>query len=323
MKSISVSVIIPLWNKESHIRDALLSVLHQTCKALEIIVVDDGSTDQSVDVVKTFHDACIDLIMQENKGASAARNRGLSKARGNLIAFLDADDEWMPTFLETTMRLYSRFPNAGAFASAYQVKHPDGHFERAKYSNLPASPWEGILRNYFRAALGNRPVLLPSSTAVKRTVLEKLGGFTESEKTCEDLELWARIAFKYPIAWSSREETIYRRDIKNPKRKTAKLTKDIKAIDTLKEGFRLCSPDKKKDILQLIGKYYKLCALNYMRYHDKTNALRCIKKSVRYSRDIYRLKHLILLALFSMPRQVWETAHNLKLFLDRTRYRYK
>lgn len=96
----TVSVVIPLYNKGKYIERALSSVLTQTYPPLEIIVVDDGSTDDGPDRVLNFNDPKIILVRQENKGPGAARNAGLARARGKYIAFLDADDEWMPSFIE-------------------------------------------------------------------------------------------------------------------------------------------------------------------------------------------------------------------------------
>lgn len=87
-------------------------------------MVDDGSTDGGMEVIKEFRDPRIRLIQQENRGVSAARNRGIEEARSELIAFLDADDEWLPLFIETILRLRSLYPNAGLYGTAYEVHYP-------------------------------------------------------------------------------------------------------------------------------------------------------------------------------------------------------
>ncbi|MGI6022871.1 MAG: glycosyltransferase family 2 protein, partial [Methanoculleus sp.] len=91
-----VSVVIPLYNKAPYIARALASVITQTCQGFEVIVIDDGSTDGGAEIVRRLDDTRIRVIRQENRGVSAARNRGIESARTDFIAFLDADDEWMP-----------------------------------------------------------------------------------------------------------------------------------------------------------------------------------------------------------------------------------
>ncbi|MGB9938210.1 glycosyltransferase family 2 protein [Methanosarcina sp.] len=100
-----VSVVIPVYNKEPHVKRALRSVLNQTVQDFEMIVINDRSTDKSLQEVKSFSDPRIRLISQENSGVSIACNRGIDEAKSELIAFLDADDEWIPDYLETILRL--------------------------------------------------------------------------------------------------------------------------------------------------------------------------------------------------------------------------
>lgn len=121
-----VSVVIPLYNKAPYVRRALGSVLAQTCAPLEIIVVDDGSTDEGPCLVEQCGDARVCLIRQPNAGPGAARNRGLAAARGEYVAFLDADDEWVPTFLQKSLALLAEHgPHVAGISSGYFL-HPPG-----------------------------------------------------------------------------------------------------------------------------------------------------------------------------------------------------
>jgi len=120
-----VSVVIPLYNKAPYIARALASVITQTCQDFEVIVIDDGSTDGGAEIVRRLDDTRIRVIRQENRGVSAARNRGIESARTDFIAFLDADDEWTPTHLEALLRLRDRYPHAGAYGTAYLIKRAD------------------------------------------------------------------------------------------------------------------------------------------------------------------------------------------------------
>ena len=135
----AVSVVIPLLNKASHISRALDSVFAQTVQDFEIIVVEGGSTDNSPEIVRGFRDPRIRLILQDKKrpGVSAARNIGIHESRSEFIAFLDADDEWRPRFLETIIRLRQRFPDAGLYATSYCLGYRS-HMVHPKVQGIPA-----------------------------------------------------------------------------------------------------------------------------------------------------------------------------------------
>jgi len=209
---IGVSVVIPLYNKERHVARAVQSVLDQTYGDLEVIVVDDGSTDGGADVVEAIHDPRVKLIRQENAGVSAARNRGIAEARAELLAFLDADDEWLPGFLETILRLNRSCPECGAYATAYDVVKMDGARRTRDLKGLPAPPWEGVIPNFFRCS----PVpLWISAAAVPRRVFDAVGVFPVGIQPGEDNDLWCRIAVRYPIAFSNQVGAVYHMEAEN------------------------------------------------------------------------------------------------------------
>jgi len=116
------SIVIPLYNKANHIKNTLQSVLDQTFTSFEIIIINDGSTDNSLGVVKAFINERILVFSIENKGVSYARNFGVAKATTELIVFLDADDTWKPHHLEDLKELHEEFPNCGMYAKAYVRK---------------------------------------------------------------------------------------------------------------------------------------------------------------------------------------------------------
>jgi len=207
-----ISVVIPLYNKARHIRRALDSVLAQTSQDLEVIVVNDGSTDGSDDVVRRYTEPRLRLVNQENAGASAARNRGIAEARADLIAFLDADDEWLQGHLATIVRLSERFPECGAYATAYEmVDRQDGR-RRPEFAGVPPPPWEGVIANYFH--LCPEPIC-SSSVAVPKRVFDSVGPFPIGVQRGEDSDMWCRIALKYPIAFSTRVGAVYHQEADN------------------------------------------------------------------------------------------------------------
>jgi glycosyltransferase involved in cell wall biosynthesis len=208
-----VSVIIPLYNKARHIQRAVNSVLAQTYQDFEVIVVDGGSTDGGADVVRGMTDPRTRLIVQKNDGVSRGRNRGVQEAAGELVAFLDADDEWLPCFLETVMGLRARYPEAGIYATAYRFSE-GGRTWRPEFVHCVASPHGGLLEDYFRAGLGPPPVWT-SATMIPKKVLLEVGGFPAGIRKGEDLHTWARIALRYRVAWSPVDAVLYHLDADN------------------------------------------------------------------------------------------------------------
>jgi glycosyltransferase involved in cell wall biosynthesis len=209
-----ISVVIPLFNKGNCIGRTIQSVLDQTVPCREIVVVDDGSTDGGHGVVERIQDDRMRLYEQTNQGPSAARNRGIAETQGELITFLDADDEWKPWFLELILHLRTRCPHAGAYATACEIHEPDGHVWMPSFREIPPAPWEGVIPNYFRSAIGDGPVWT-SAVVVPREVLDTVGSFALCNGVGEDAELWARIALRYPIAFSRRVGATYHREAEN------------------------------------------------------------------------------------------------------------
>src|SRR5450759_2144524 len=149
---IKFSIVIPLYNKEATVERAIRSALSQTIQDFEIIVVDDGSTDNGAKVVASIDDHRIRLIHQKNQGVSVARNRGIAEAKYDLIAFLDADDEWLPDFLKTILWLREKFTTCKVFATQYFFCSPDGSKRPAIVRGLPEGFLDGVLVNYFDIA---------------------------------------------------------------------------------------------------------------------------------------------------------------------------
>lgn len=203
------SIVIPLYNKGPYVERAISSILSQTVDNFEIIVVDDGSTDSGPQIVLSFKDPRIKLISQKNSGVSSARNRGIQESESDLIAFLDADDEWKPTFLETIIRLVSKYPEAGAYATAYIMYDSNGEILSPSYKQIPPSPWEGLLFNYFSVAAKVDHPLSSSGIVVPKKVFLDVGRFPVGISRGEDKDMWGRIALKYPIAFSWEVGSVY------------------------------------------------------------------------------------------------------------------
>ena len=196
----TISVIIPTYNRASLLKEALDSVLAQTYTDYEVIVIDDGSTDNTEEMMQAFlTDSRIRYIKQSNAGVSAARNHGIFEARGEWIAFLDSDDLWFPEKLEKQMAFLTEHPTAGAVCGpSYQYQ--DGRVVKDKNGEMVLG-WdrEETLELTFVLFAENCGVNA-SSVLVRKAVLHKAGLFDSSLKIGEDIDLWFRVA-RYTEFW--------------------------------------------------------------------------------------------------------------------------
>lgn len=190
-----ISIIIPLYNKKAEVERALRSVLAQTLPPVEIIVVDDGSTDGSAAVVEAMASPLVKLIRQRNAGETAARNRGMAEAIGTHFALLDADDEWRPRFLEIIVALTQEFPGAGLYCTGFEVAK-DGTLTPGR---TPAS--RGVVKDYFSESMG-RFVATASSSVLSRVVVERVGGFPEGMRLGGDQYMWTKIALAAQVVYT-------------------------------------------------------------------------------------------------------------------------
>lgn len=216
----NISVVIPLYNKEAEVERALTSVVEQSLAVGEIIVVNDGSTDNSEAVVQEFikrhPDTNIRVINQENSGVSAARNRGISEAMGEYVALLDADDWWLSNYIAEVCRLMEYFPDCDAYSTAFNVVNGVSHSRAA----VPTT--EGYISPADEALMGRYPII-PSTATLRRSTVLNCGGFPEGMRIGEDQWLWVRMIqngaqfaysptslVRYSRTASNRSASIYR-----------------------------------------------------------------------------------------------------------------
>lgn len=197
-----ISVIIPLYNKETSIAQTLECVLSQSYKDFEVVVVDDGSKDGSVVIVEQCTDPRIRLIKQNNGGVSVARNRGIQEAKGKYIAFLDADDVWDKNYLYTIAGLIRKYSDCAVFATRYKTCDVLG-VEKNIVLNKWTDMTDAIMDNYFEIASISSPPLWTSAVCVSKRALEDVGLFPVGVISGEDLLTWARLAIKNKIAYSN------------------------------------------------------------------------------------------------------------------------
>ena len=203
------SVVIPLYNKAAYVERCLRSVRAQTLTDYEVIVVDDGSTDGGSEVARRFLRPGDRLVCQDNAGVSAARNKGIREARADLVAFLDADDEWLPHFLATIGDLRESWPEAALYSTAFDQVYGDRR-RAAPIPKLCASQVE----RYDAAALvdhwlrGLYPIWSSATVAVKGAIVD-VGGFPVGLHSSEDLDTWFRIALHHSVVWSPLVSALY------------------------------------------------------------------------------------------------------------------
>jgi glycosyltransferase involved in cell wall biosynthesis len=215
------SVIIPLYNKAAYIERAIQSVLSQTFQEFELIVVDDGSTDNpfvqlsvisqqlSVDAPEIYKK--VRVIQQQNRGVSTARNNGVKLAKYDYIAFLDADDSWEPTYLEEMNGLIATYPNAGIYGSGYFI------VKNGKKRIAPI----GVEKNFDRGLINycqvySKTLCMPlwtGATIIRKSIFDLENGFNPRLKLGEDFDLWIRVAIKHTVAFLNKPLASYHQDV--------------------------------------------------------------------------------------------------------------
>ena len=209
------SVIIPLYNKAPYIEKALRSVMAQTFTDYQVVVVDDGSSDDSADIAeRVLSNSAIPyrLIRQENAGVSMARNNGVAASQGEYLCFLDADDWWAPTFLEEMSRLIDEYPDAGIYGTSYTIVNEAKHKTRVAPIGVEPGFEKGYI-NYCQVYANTLAMPLTSiSVAVPRKVFNEVHGFPKGIKLGEDFILWIQIALKYPVVLLNKSLAFYNQD---------------------------------------------------------------------------------------------------------------
>lgn len=206
------SVVVPAFNSARTIASAIFSALAQTQTDLEVIVVDDGSTDATREIVERITDPRVSLVSQPNSGPSAARNAGIALARGQFVSFLDSDDLWLPEYLELAAEALETTPDAGfVYTDAYAFDSTSGRVRRRTAMGRMHPPIPPPAdRDAFLLELLKRNFVY-NSTTIHRSVLETVGGFDESRTTAEDYELWLRIVMRgHCAAWIPGQHALYR-----------------------------------------------------------------------------------------------------------------
>lgn len=306
------SIVIPLYNKANYIESTLNSVLNQTFTDYEIIIINDGSTDNGEIKVLGFNDSRIHLYNQKNQGASVARNLGIEKANSDYIAFLDADDLWMANHLETLKTLIQNFSNAGIFASRYELVFNNGKNYIPKFNGI-ATDFEGIVSDYFEASL-TYPISTSSSIVIPKYVFKETGYFKPAISSGQDVDMWIRIASKYPVAISNKVTASYLHYIENSLSKTPILDKKLKDFNDYKQ-LEESNPSLKKYLDHYRIEYalqYKIAGENKKSKELFKNIL---KENISFKiKAIYSLPRFILIFLLKIKKLLRRNGFNFSIY---------
>ena len=297
-----ISVIIPLYNKAASIAQALDSVLAQECQDFEVVVVDDGSTDGGAAVVENYGDPRIRLVRQENAGVSAARNRGIEEAKGEYVAFLDADDVWLPGFLSEIGVLQKEFPQCRAQATAY-INNRGNERSSIILNKLPFSAERGVLANYFEVASCSHPPVCSICVCIERRLLLEIGGFPVGIKSGEDLLTWARVAVRTDWAYSVRAMAQYNFDQMSIKEPPTRVPEEIDVVGAELKVLWKDNP-KKVGMKKYLSLWHKMRSSMYMRLGYRKECAAEAMRALGYNPWNYKLyAYLVLNMLCVYKRQ--------------------
>ena len=211
-----ISIVIPLYNKAKSIANTIKSILSQTFQEFEIIVVDDGSTDNSIEVVRAISDNRIRLIQKENGGVCSARNRGIIEAKYDYVAFLDADDTWDENYLLEQSKLIQEFPLAYMWGINFAELY-NGELIHELPTGLPKG-YRGYVENYFEMPSKQGRIsdlYCSSSVVIKKEAFNISGMFDERIKYSEDIDMWFRIIVNFPVVFYDKYMAFYHYDAEN------------------------------------------------------------------------------------------------------------
>lgn len=209
------TVIIPLYNKVFSIAKTIQSVLNQTLKNFELLVVNDGSTDNSVEIVERFDDHRIKIIHQSNQGVSAARNAGIKEAKGEWICFLDADDEWEPNFLQLFDTAINENKEFDFYTIGYKIIEPNGSTKNILLNNNDTYISIGIA-DYLRHSIKKKPLATSNTVMINSKIVKNTDGFLVGLKRGEDRDYWLRILFLTgKLCFINKVAAYYHRELPN------------------------------------------------------------------------------------------------------------
>jgi len=298
------SVIIPVYNGEKFIDTAINSVLSQTFTDWELIIVNDGSSDNTLQVLQKYTSSDkILVINQENGGVSAARNNGIAHAKGTHIAFLDADDIWYPNHLEVMHDLINKYPSAGLYGTFTKTQLVNGG-EITECDFFNNRDTDVLLEDFFAAYHMDKSAKMFTviTTCISKEALTKTGGFPVGCKIGEDLELSLRVAAYFPVALSKIATALYQKE-NSSATKDKSFDPDWGFFETVKELYLDTEiPDSKKENIKKVMQWFTMRRCRHYiidgKKEEAWKAFLTLNKSACSKKD--RIINLVLLIMPSV-----------------------
>lgn len=263
-----ISVIIPAYNAEKTIFKAIETVRQQTFSDIELIVINDGSKDKTLEIVQSIKEERIKVFCYENSGLSTARNRGISKANGDYIAFLDADDLWTPDKLELQLAAFSKNPGAGVAYSWTYFMDVD---EQGKVLSLHPSASYSFAGNVYEKLLVSDFIHSGSNTLILKQAIDSVGQFDPSLKSCEDWDYWLRLSTDWRFVVVPKHQIFYRR---SPNSMSSKVeVMKAAALIAMEKAYQAAPSNLQYLKSFTLTNFHKYCASLYLQHRTDIDAI--------------------------------------------------
>lgn len=291
-----ISVIIPVYNGAKTIKHTIKSVLNQSYNNLEIIVIDDGSIDSTLEVVDSIDDCRIQVFSYHNSGACVARNRGLSKALGKYIAFIDADDLWTLDKLESQWKVLQENSQASVAYSWTDYINSEGQVIRPGRHVTANGDIYSKLVVYNFLENGSNPL-------ISHDALKKIGGFNESLTAAQDWDMWLRLAAEYEFVCVEKVQILYRVSTNSISSNLQR--QEAVSLQVIEAAFNHSKMQGLHHIKQAslahLYKYLTFKSLDLpLKLHSKRLSIRFLWNCIKYDYSILQQKRIILVALIKI-----------------------
>ncbi|MEL7245187.1 MAG: glycosyltransferase [Cyanobacteria bacterium J06643_5] len=292
----SISVVVPVFNGAKTIKETVDSISNQTFKDIEIIIINDGSTDTTVEVIKTISDSRIKVFSYSNAGLSASRNRGISQAKGEYISFIDADDLWTPDKLESQWQALQKNPQAAvAYSWTDYIDESSKFIKPGRRIKVNGDAFSKLLVTNFLEN-GSNPL-------IKKTAFEKVGGFDESLSAAEDKDMWLRLAVNYEFVCVEKPQILYRTSTTSMSTKLKR--QEAESLKVIERAFNNPKAEKlqhlKKQSLSHLYQYLTFKAIEAPRKQRQTpNAIYFWWNWIKNNPTVVKNRRLIIVAVLKI-----------------------